>query len=91
MRLDKEIPWEDDKLRADLDWTRTVLVLVHTLGQHIEPNYDPSAIETFSLGSRLVLAQFRYPGRNMGVQKYPKGNILSTLQKEIETTEGIDM
>ena len=44
VRLGKEIPWEDDKLRADLDWTRTVMVMVHTLGQHIIPNYDPSAI-----------------------------------------------
>ena len=46
VRPGKEITWEDDKLRADLEWTRTVLVMVHTLGQHIVPDCDPSAIET---------------------------------------------
>jgi hypothetical protein len=40
--------------------------MVHTLGQRIVQNYDPSVIETPPLGSRLVLAQFRYPGGNMG-------------------------
>ena len=44
VHLGDEIPWEDDKLQADLEWTRTVLVMVHTLGRRIVPNYDPSAI-----------------------------------------------
>ena len=48
-RLGEEIPYEDEELRADLDWTRTVLVIVHELGQCIVQNYDPSVIETFPL------------------------------------------
>ena len=40
--------------------------MVHTLGRRLVQNYDLSAIETFPLGLRLVLAQFRYPGGDMG-------------------------
>ena len=35
-------------------------------GSWIIPNYDPSVIETYPLGNRLVIAQFQYPGGNMG-------------------------
>jgi hypothetical protein len=66
--------------------------MVHTLGQRIVQNYDPSVIETPPLGSRLVLAQFRYPGGNMGGATINEGPyVASTLQKEIETTKEIDM
>ena len=65
VRLGEEIPWEDEKLREDLDWTREVLVMVHELGHRIVPNYNPKVIETFPLGARLVLAHFRFPGGNM--------------------------
>ena len=64
--LGEEIPYEDEELGADLDWTRMFLVVLHTLGQRIVKKNNPSVIETFPLGSRLVLAQFRYPGGNMG-------------------------
>ena len=66
VHLGEEIPWDDDELRVELDWTSTVLTMVYMLGHWIAPNYDPSVIETYPLGSRLMIAQFRYPGGNMG-------------------------
>ena len=82
-RLGEEIPYEDEELRADLDWTRTVLVMVHMLGQRMVQNYNPSIIETFLLGSHLVLAQFRYPGGNMGGATITEGPyIVHTAERD---------
>ena len=47
--------------------------LVHTLGHQIEPNYDPSVIETYPLEIRLVIAQLQYFEGNMGAETINKG------------------
>ena len=44
VRLCEEIPWEDEQLRENLDWTREVLVMVHELGHRIVPNYNPKVM-----------------------------------------------
>ena len=56
--------------------------MVHTLGHWIVTDYDPSVIEMYPLGSCLVIAQFRYPGGNMGVATINEGlYIVHTREK----------
>ena len=47
--------------------------MVHTLGHRIVTNYKQSVIETYPLGSRLVIAQFRYPRGNVGAATISEG------------------
>ena len=52
---------QGEALRSELQWTTAVLTRCHEMGQlHVE-GYDPSIIETYPLGVRLVIVRFHYP------------------------------